>query len=186
MDPNVCVGMCMRVNGESCVISWKEGKRGTEEGVEDDSERGWRTGGEFKEKLKQYCSASFVTKTEKVRQYLDDNLYWYYYLGHLVSVQTSSLREMIWKECFSLFLLYWRGLREWALKIKRMFLQVCGSKGPQCIGIWGRTGRIWLRARDTGEWVQTDVEQRGSTGRADILSSKKWRKNTYKYFQTLL
>lgn len=64
---------------------------------------------------------------------------------------------------FFLFNFYQCGLRECALKIKHMFLQVCGSRGPQRIvlGYGGGQAESGLD-RDSAEWIQTEGEWMGA------------------------
>lgn len=101
------------------------------------------------------------------------------YFGSLRWLFVSSRNHI--KEGFTLFFpLYYRGLREWALKIKHMFLQVCGSRGPQRIvlGYGGGQGGSGLER----EILQSGYRQRqsgreregGSTGLLLYLQEKSW------------
>lgn len=79
---------------------------------------------------------------------------------------------------FLFFSLSWRGLGEWALKIKHMFLQVCGSRGPQRIvlGYGGGQAESGLD-RDSAEWIQTEGEQRGQ----GCCIFKKWVQEVFAF-----
>lgn len=177
--------MRLRVNGESCVISWKreESHRGEDRGRQ--SKRLERPGESFLDNLGEYhISICFFCQEILKRQFqtIFNSFSWY-------------LKIMLIYLCFLYWLLlfqkpYMEGglfsfftLLAWAKRVssknKTHVPPGLWEQGPPayCFGIWRRTGRIWPRER---EILQSGYRQRGSRGgRAAVLSRKELRKYSF-------